>query len=115
VVARDLRQMLHLGEARPWRVPVVMTVAERGDGVEQLDQAIAAHLAHLEAGGDLERRRRRRAAREVEEVALDFLRTELGGLRRGEALDELAAQVAAGKLGPYAAADQLLAGVRGEP
>ena len=113
VVARDLRQMLHLGEARPWQVPVVMTAAERGDGVEQLDQAIAAHLAHLESSGELERRRRRRAAREVEEVALDFLRTELGGLGRGEALDELAAQVAAGKLGPYAAADQLLAGVRG--
>jgi LAO/AO transport system kinase len=115
VVARDLRQMLHLGEARPWQVPVVMTAAERGDGVEQLDQAIAAHLAHLESSGELERRRRRRAAREVEEVALGFLRTELGGLGRGEALDELAAQVAAGKLGPYAAADQLLAGVRGEP
>jgi LAO/AO transport system kinase len=115
VVARDLRQMLHLGEARPWQVPVVMTAAERGDGVEQLDQAIAAHLAHLESSGELERRRRRRAAREVEEVALDCLRTELGGLGRGEALDELAAQVAAGKLGPYAAADQLLAGVRGEP
>jgi GTPase len=115
VVARDLRQMLHLGEARPWQVPVVMTAAERGDGVEQLDQAIAAHLAHLESSGELERRRRRRAAREVEEVALDFRRTELGGLGRGEALDELAAQVAAGKLGPYAAADQLLAGVRGEP
>ena len=113
VVARDLRQMLHLGEARPWRVPVVMTVAERGDGVEQLDEAIASHLAHLESSGELERRRRRRAAREVEEVALADLRAELGELGRGEALDELAAQVAAGKLGPYAAADQLLAGVRG--
>ena len=114
VVARDLRQMLHLGEARPWRVPVVMTVAERGDGVERLDEAIAAHLAHLESSGELERRRRRRAAREVEEVALADLRAELGELGRGEALDELAAQVAAGKLGPYAAADQLLAGVRGD-
>jgi LAO/AO transport system kinase len=113
VVARDLRQMLHLGEARSWQVPVVMTVAERGDGVERLDEAIAAHLAHLESSGELERRRRRRAAREVEEVALDYLRTELGEVGRGEALDELAAQVAAGKLGPYAAADQLLAGVRG--
>jgi LAO/AO transport system kinase len=113
VVARDLRQMLHLGEARPWQVPVVMTVAERGDGVEQLAEAIAAHRAHLESSGELERRRRRRAAREVEEVALACLRTELGELGRGEALDELAAQVAAGKLGPYAAADQLLAGVRG--
>jgi LAO/AO transport system kinase len=118
VVARDLRQMLHLGEAggpEPWRVPVVLTVAERGDGVDQLDKAIAAHLAHLESSGELERRRHRRAAREVEEVALDSLRSELGELGSGEALDELAAQVAAGKLGPYAAADQLLAGVRGGP
>jgi LAO/AO transport system kinase len=115
VVARDLRQMLHLGEARPWRIPVVMTVAERGDGVDQLDKAIADHLAHLESSGELERRRQRRAAREVEEVALDDLRSELGELGSGEALDELAAQVAAGKLGPYAAADQLLAGVRGGP
>jgi len=113
VVARDLRQMLHLGEARPWQIPVVMTVAERGDGVDKLDEAIAAHLAHLESSGELERRRRRRAAREVEEVALADLRAELGELGHGEALDELAAQVAAGKLGPYAAADQLLAGVRG--
>src|ERR671922_276781 len=74
VVARDLRQMLHLGEARPWQVPVVMTVAERGDGVQKLDEAIAAHRDHLEAAGELERRRRARAAREVEEVALAGLR-----------------------------------------
>jgi LAO/AO transport system kinase len=113
VVARDLRQMLHLGEARPWQVPVIKTVAERGDGVDQLTEAIAAHRAHLESGGELERRRHRRAAREVEELALADLRAELGELGRGEALEELAAQVAAGKLGPYAAADRLLAGVRG--
>ena len=113
VVARDLRQMLHLGEARPWQVPVVKTVAERGDGVDQLTEQIAAHHAHLESSGELERRRQRRAAREVEELALADLRAELGELGRGEALEELAAQVAAGKLGPYAAADQLLAGVRG--
>jgi LAO/AO transport system kinase len=92
---------------------VVKTVAERGDGVDQLTEAIAAHHAHLESGGELERRRQRRAAREVEELALADLRAELGELGRGEALEELAAQVAAGKLGPYAAADQLLAGVRG--
>ncbi|HEX2373869.1 MAG TPA: methylmalonyl Co-A mutase-associated GTPase MeaB [Actinomycetota bacterium] len=115
VVARDLRQMLHLGEARPWQVPVVLTVAERGDGVDRLVEAIAAHRDHLESGGELDRRRRRRAAREIEEVALAELRTELGELGRGEALDTLAEQVAAGKLGPYSAADQLLAGVRGDP
>jgi LAO/AO transport system kinase len=100
VVARDLRQMLHLGAATPWQVPVLLTVAERGDGVAQLVEAIAAHRAHLASGGELERRRHHRAAREIEEVA------------HGEALDTLAEQVAAGKLGPYSAADQLLAGVR---
>ena len=144
VVARDLRQMLHLGrqlgmsdahaeglprlqggtmrrryptgvpgEARPWQVPVVLTVAERGDGVGELVEAIAAHRDHLASSGELDRRRRARAAREVEEIALADLRVELGELGRGEALDTLAEQVAAGKLGPYSAADQLLAGVRG--
>jgi LAO/AO transport system kinase len=114
VVARDLRQMLHLGEARPWQVPVVLTVAERGDGVGKLVEAIAAHRAHLESSGELDRRRRRRAAREIEEVALVDLRAELGTLGQGEALETLAEQVAAGKVGPYGAADQLLAGVRGD-
>jgi LAO/AO transport system kinase len=114
VVARDLRQMLHLGEARAWQVPVVLTVAERGEGVDKLVEAIAAHRAHLESSGELDRRRRRRAAREIEEVALADLRTELGTLGQGEALETLAEQVAAGKLGPYSAADQLLAGVRGD-
>jgi LAO/AO transport system kinase len=112
-VARDLRQMLHLGEARPWQVPVVLTVAERGEGVDQLVDAIAAHRAQLESSGELDLRRRARAAREIEEVALADLRTELGTLAHGEALDTLAEQVAAGKLGPYSAADQLLAAVRG--
>jgi LAO/AO transport system kinase len=106
--------MLHLGAATPWQVPVVLTVAERGDGVPELVEAVAAHRAHLASSGELERRRRHRAAREVEEVALADLRGELGELGHGEALDTLADQVAAGKLGPYSAADQLLAEVRGQ-
>jgi LAO/AO transport system kinase len=111
-VARDLRQMLHLGAERQWSVPVLLTVAERGEGIDGLVDGIASHRAHLEGGGELERRRRQRAAREVEEIALADLREELGELGHGEALDTLAEQVAAGKLGPYTAADQLLVQVR---
>jgi LAO/AO transport system kinase len=114
IVARDLRQMLHLGEARPWSVPVLLTVAERGEGIDQLVATIAEHRAHLESSGELERRRRGRAAREIEEIALADLRVELGELGHGEALDSLAEQVAAGKLGPYAAAEQLLVRVKEE-
>jgi len=110
-VARDLRQMLHLGEARPWSVPVVKTVAARGDGVDELVERIAEHGAHLAAGG-LAERRRRRSAREIEEIALADLRAELGELGCGETLEKLAELVATGELGPYAAADQLLERVR---
>jgi LAO/AO transport system kinase len=113
VVARDLRQMLHLGEARPWSVPVVKVVAERGDGVDELVERIAEHGRHLAAAGGLAERRRRRTAREVEEIVLADLRAELGELGRGEALDKLAELVATGELGPYAAAEQLLDRVRG--
>ena len=88
-------------------------------GLDLLEALVVAAVGGAGPGGvvvgELERRRLRRAAREVEEVALADLRAELGELGSGEALDELAAQVAAGKLGPYAAADQLLAGVRGGP
>ena len=111
-VARELRHMLHLGERRAWEVPVVKTVADRGEGVVELVERIAAHRAYLDASGELERRRRARAAREVEEIALTSLRAELGSLGHGELLDTLAEQVAAGKLGPYSAADQLLDQIR---
>jgi LAO/AO transport system kinase len=99
-------------QARPWSVPVVKTVAERGDGMAELVERIAEHAAHLATGGGLAERRRRRAGREVEEIALAELRAELGELGGGEALDKLAELVGTGELGPYAAADQLLERVR---
>ena len=111
-VARDLRQMLHLGEARDWEVPVVKTVAERGEGIGALVAAIERHRAYLERGGELARRRRARAAREIEEIALSSLREELAAPAQGAALDELAARVAAGELGPYEAARRLLERIR---
>jgi LAO/AO transport system kinase len=111
-VARDLREMVHLGEATPWTVPVVVTSAERGEGVDELADTIAKHRAHLESSGELRRRRQARAAREIQELAMATLRAELGSLAPGETLAALAEQVLAGRLGPYAAADDLLSQTR---
>jgi hypothetical protein len=89
---------------------VLLTVAERGDGVDQLVEAIGAHRAHLASGGELEPPPPPEPPRSGRSPA--DLRTEVG-TGHGEALDILADQVAAGKLGPYTA-DQLLAGVGGQ-
>jgi LAO/AO transport system kinase len=112
--ARELNHMLGLGEARAagaWRPPIVKTVAARGQGVDELVEALEKHRAWMAEHGELALRRRRRAAREVETIAVTALRQRFGDLRGDRRLDALAERVAAGLLDPYAAADELVAGV----
>jgi LAO/AO transport system kinase len=107
-VVRDLRSMLSLGDRRTdqgWRVPVVKTVASTGEGIADVVDEIENHGRWLAESGRLEARRQRRAADEVEAIALTSLRVDL---RAGTALQDLAARVVAGELDPYAAADLLV-------
>jgi LAO/AO transport system kinase len=46
--------------------PIVKTVASTGQGVEELDEAIAKHRAYLEASGELVRRNRERVRIRIE-------------------------------------------------
>jgi LAO/AO transport system kinase len=116
---RELRHMLTLGERRgpgEWRPPVVRTVAARGEGIDELVEALDKHRTWLEETGTLHERRLHRAADEVQTIALTTLRERVGDLRAqgGEhGLDELAADVVAGRTDPYAAADRLLEGLTG--
>lgn len=93
----------------PWRPPVLKTIAERGDGIDDVVAAIARHRDHLLAHGELAARRERRAAAEIEHIALGLLRARLGALPSGPALPRLAADVAAGRTDPYTAASALVA------
>jgi LAO/AO transport system kinase len=111
---RDLRHAMSLGRRElgaSWRQPIVRTVASAGEGVEELVAALDGHHEWLTSHGELETRRTRRAAREIEAIAVAALRARLGGVRGGEALTGLAKQVAAGQSDPYTAADQLTAGL----
>lgn len=115
----ELRGMLELGHATggdgTWWPPIVRTVAVRGEGIEELVDAMADHRAHVEETGELAERRRRRALHGVREIALGRVRdrfTRLGG--DDPVLDDLANRVEARELDPYTAADQLLAAVEGD-
>ncbi len=109
---RELTHMLGLGERVPggWERPVVKAVAPTGVGLDELVVAIDEHRAWSQAGGELAARRHRRAAAEIEAVALGRLRGRVGTLDRDALLDGLADAVAAGELDAYAAADRLLSG-----
>ena len=110
---RDIQGMLGLAERAPgdWRPQVVRATAVRGEGIDDVLAAIAKHRDWLASSGNLKSRRERRAAVEVEAIALGTLRARIGDLRDGTALTTLAAAVAAGDLDPYAAADELVKGL----
>ncbi|WP_333770459.1 methylmalonyl Co-A mutase-associated GTPase MeaB [Streptomyces sp. IBSBF 2435] len=114
--ARELNHMLGLGESRgpgDWRPPIVKTVAARGEGIDEVVQALDRHRAWTEEHGVLTERRRTRAAHEIETIALTALRARIGSLHGDQRLSALAARVTEGALDPYAAADELIAGVTG--
>jgi LAO/AO transport system kinase len=107
---RDIQGMLALGEraAGEWRPQVVRAVAVRNEGLDDVLAAIEKHRAWLSDTGNLAVRREKRAAVEVEAIALGTLRARMGSVRDGTGLGTLAAKVAAGELDPYAAAEELL-------
>jgi LAO/AO transport system kinase len=109
-VRRELRSMLALAE-RPegsWRQPIVKTVASKGEGIDEVVEAIDAHHAWLVEHDELDKRRLRRARDEIESIAVTSLREQWRDVHERTELDALADQVVAGKTDPYAAADRLL-------
>ncbi|MEI2731503.1 MAG: methylmalonyl Co-A mutase-associated GTPase MeaB [Dermatophilaceae bacterium] len=109
---RDLRHMISLGDRTEpglWRPPVVKTVAARGQGVDEVMEALDKHLDWLERTGTLRERRLRRAGDEIEAIALTALRDRMGDLRSGQGIDDYAESVVAGRTDPYSAADAVLA------
>ena len=104
---REVRQMLSLGEpADGWAVPVITTVASRGE-IDQLIEALDARRAWLAEGDRLRLRRRRRAHDEILAIAAGKARARLAQLLDGE-LAGVPDEVASGHVDPYAAADRLL-------
>lgn len=56
-----------------WAVPVEMTVASKGQGVDALLERFEEHLVFLRERGGLERRRRQRLAQRLEDMVLDAM------------------------------------------
>jgi len=109
-VRRDLRNMIALADRseESWKPPIVLTVAQTGQGVDEVVENIDEHRAWLASSGELERRRVRRARDEIEAIAVTALRRRWGNVHERTELDELAEQVVEGKSDPYTAADALL-------
>ncbi|HET9401470.1 MAG TPA: methylmalonyl Co-A mutase-associated GTPase MeaB [Candidatus Acidoferrales bacterium] len=106
---QQLQAMLQLVPDRAgWRPEIVRTVATENRGITELAAAIAKFRAHAESSPELRAREtdhwRRRLIEMLESRVLDQL---LGSPESEERLSELARDVAARKLDPYAAVAEL--------
>jgi len=104
-VARELRQMLHLGAAREHDPPIVRTAATLGDGVDEVWSAIEQHGAWAEASGARDAKRRARLLAEVEALAAGRFRLAVASAL--EADQELATDLTERRVDPYGAAAAL--------
>jgi len=105
--AREVQQMIALGTWPGWRPPVVLTVGNRDDGIDDLLAGIQAHRAWLSQSGEEQQRRLRRVREEI--LALLASRTVQAAQQREADLDALAQRVLSGGLDAYAAVDELSA------
>lgn len=110
---RDLEQMLEMSDLPPdaWRPPIVTTVASTGEGVGDVWDAVLAHRAYAEQSGQLAARRAFRSSEELREIVVVRLRERAREICTGQRWDELSDAVAARRIDPWSAADEMLRGV----
>jgi len=110
---RDLEQMLDLSDLPhdAWRPTIVTTVANTGEGVPELWNAVLEHREYAESSGLLEERRRFRSSEELREIVANRLRERARELCTGDRWDEVTGEVTEQRLDPWSAADEMLAPV----
>ena len=110
---RDLEQMLDLSDLPhdAWRPTIVTTVANTGEGVPELWDAVLEHREYAESSGLLEERRRFRSSEELREIVANRLRERARELCTGDRWDEVTGEVTEQRLDPWSAADEMLAPV----
>jgi LAO/AO transport system kinase len=109
-VVRDLKELVRHGALRAeWAPPVLTTVAETGEGVDELVAAVDRHGDTIAASGELERRRIARLRAEVEAIVVErSAERARTALHEGTMSRELEGDLS--RVDPYALAERILNG-----
>lgn len=112
----EVTMMMSLVEEHgEWVPPIVKTVASRGEGIAELDEAIARHYEYLRTSGELDRRNRERIRIRVEtHLKEKFMERLIGGTVGKADYETLLEEVSKKVTNPHDAAERLLEKVRFE-
>lgn len=107
--ARAIRGMLTLSMEHPdWFPPILKTVAERGEGVDEVVEAIESHRAYLKESGLLDKMRDGQAQHLVELALEDWAAKALRAAKKDDSWENLIREVRTGQRDAGEAADDIL-------
>jgi LAO/AO transport system kinase len=105
----EVRSILSLDRERDWRPPIVLTEALRGEGVDELWEAVSGHRRYLDESGTLAERRARNLAGEVFAVASARAKTRLEeAVAEDDELRRLLGEVQRRELDPLTAVREIM-------
>ena len=108
--ARAARAAAQADAPASWTPPVLRTIAAKGDGMEEVIDALDRHFRYLSDSGELGTRRRQRLRERVMEVVEQQVRQQLwSDSPTREWLDSQLPALEAGDVAPFAIADELRA------
>ena len=107
--ARVAREEAQTAKPDTWTPPVLRAVAAKGEGIDDIVDALDRHFNYLERTGELRNRRRERIVERVVEVAERRMHRRLwNDTPTLKWLDARVDELESGSVTPYAVADQLL-------
>jgi len=109
--ARELSMMVDMKErgADEWQPPVVMTVAQKSDGLGTLVEKIEEHRAFLQAGGRLQGHEEDKSRQRFTDLLKDRLFAHVfGRLEQEGRVENLVRAMARRDLDPYTAVEEIL-------
>jgi LAO/AO transport system kinase len=96
-------------ETEGWEPTIVETVADRGEGVEELLDVLANHRAYLDRSGEREKQRRARYAEEIRTLVREDVNELLAAeIEHRGGIDSFVKQVRERETDPYAVADDVV-------
>jgi LAO/AO transport system kinase len=106
-VVKELRAMLELAHGPGWLIPVLKTVAEKGEGVNDVYAAIGKHREYLKQSGRIVQKSTRFAKTAILHTIRDMAARSVEGRLESAEGQRLLERVARRELDPFSAAEKL--------
>ena len=105
-VAVESGRIYELLHKKGWVPPVIITIAERGEGIKELADAIEDHFEFLKSSNLIVERRKKRMSKELFDLIMDEIKKELTAGKFN--YKEIIEKVVNNELDPHTAAEKLV-------